>query len=157
MKDFSLIRRKEVFFKFDQFYLGEDILVSMLTLDFDSYVEPLRTFLTKIRDVSKYDRTMTMGGDLPDDLRQQVAQAQTNQLPAPTSTTSSSSSLSSIGQAQVATKIQVQSQPTPTTVTINNQSISDRPSTKKGKSKWTRTVWIFGKNLTFFFLNLLTR
>ncbi|CAF0884811.1 unnamed protein product [Didymodactylos carnosus] len=52
---------------------GEDILLAMLTLGFDQYVEPLRLFLTKLRDASKYDRTITMGGDLSDDLRQQIA------------------------------------------------------------------------------------
>lgn len=98
---------------------GEDILVAMLTLGFDSYVEPLRTFLTKIRDASKYDRTMTMGGELPDDLRRQVAQVQSNQ-PA-TSTTSNS-----MAQAQVATKIQVQPQSTTPSVTINNQPINSK-------------------------------
>ncbi|UJR38529.1 hypothetical protein I4U23_031197 [Adineta vaga] len=58
---------------------GEDILLAMLTLGFDSYVEPLRTFLTKVRDASKYDRTITMGGELPDDIRLQVPPAQPNQ------------------------------------------------------------------------------
>ena len=77
---------------------GEDILLAMLTLGFDSYVEPLRTFLTKVRDASKYDRTITMGGELTDDLRIQVAQAQANQTGGP------------IVQAQVATTVQVQSQ-----------------------------------------------
>ena len=74
---------------------GEDILLGMLTLGFDSYVEPLRTFLTKVRDASKYDRTITMGGELTDDLRVKVAQAQANQtttvqLQPPTTTTYSS-------------------------------------------------------------------
>ena len=68
----------------------------MLTLGFDSYVEPLRTFLTKVRDASKYDRTITMGGELTDDLHMQVAQV--NQ------------SSGSMAQAQVATTVQVQSQ-----------------------------------------------
>ena len=67
----------------------------MLTLGFDSYVEPLRTFLAKVRDASKYDRTMTMGGELTDDLRLQVAQAQVNQTSGP------------MAQAQVATTVQV--------------------------------------------------
>jgi hypothetical protein len=69
---------------------GEDILLAMLTLGFDSYVEPLRTFLTKVRDASKYDRTITMGGDLTDELRSPVAQAQ---MPPATTTTTASSSL----------------------------------------------------------------
>jgi hypothetical protein len=72
----------------------------MLTLGFDSYVEPLRTFLTKVRDASKYDRTITMGGELTDDLRMQVAQAQFNQTTGP------------MTQAQVATTVQLQSQQT---------------------------------------------
>ena len=75
----------------DGFLLGEDILLAMLTLGFDSYVEPLRTFLTKVRDASKYDRTITMGGDLTDDIRMQVNQ-----------------SGGQMAQAQVATTVQVQ-------------------------------------------------
>ena len=63
----------------------------MLTLGFDSYVEPLRTFLTKVRDASKYDRTITMGGDLTEEIRMQVNQPG-----------------SSMAQAQVATTVQVQ-------------------------------------------------
>ena len=51
---------------------GEDILLAMLSLGFDSYIEPLKTFLTKIRDASKYDRTITMGGDLSDDIPKQT-------------------------------------------------------------------------------------
>jgi hypothetical protein len=82
---------------------GEDILLAMLTLGFDSYVEPLRTFLTKVRDASKYDRTITMGGDLSDDIRIQVAQV--NQPGG------------SIAQAQVATTVQIQSQPGASTST----------------------------------------
>ncbi len=77
----------------------------MLTLGFDSYVEPLRTFLTKVRDASKYDRTITMGGDLTDDIRIQVAQAQVNQT------------TGTMAQAQVATTVQVQPQTTTVTST----------------------------------------
>lgn len=96
---------------------GEDILLAMLTLGFDSYVEPLRTFLTKVRDASKYDRTITLGGDMADDIRMQVAQVQGN----PTS--------GSLTQAQVATTVQVQAQPQPaTTATISGQAIAAKPT-----------------------------
>jgi hypothetical protein len=84
----------------------------MLTLGFDSYVEPLRIFLAKVRDASKYDRTLTMGGELTDDLRIQVAQAQANQTSGP------------VAQAQVATTVQVQ--PQSTTATISGQSIQSK-------------------------------
>ena len=88
----------------------------MLTLGFDSYVEPLRTFLTKVRDASKYDRTITMGGDLSDDIRMQVAQVQGNQTTGP------------MAQAQVATTVQVQAQPTATTPSISGQAIAAKPT-----------------------------
>ncbi|CAF0794184.1 unnamed protein product [Adineta steineri] len=91
---------------------GEDILSAMLTLGFDSYVEPLKIFLTKVRDASKYDRTITMGGELTDDIRLQVAQAQTNQTVGP------------IVQAQVATTVQVQPQTTTT-----GQTLPTKPNT----------------------------
>lgn len=98
-------------------FKGEDILLAMLTLGFDSYVEPLRTFLTKVRDASKYDRTITLGGDMADDIRMQVAQVQGN----PTS--------GSLTQAQVATTVQVQAQPQPaTTATISGQAIAAKPT-----------------------------
>lgn len=80
---------------------GEDILLAMLTLGFDSYVEPLRTFLTKVRDASKYDRTITMGGDLADDIRMQVNQTS-----------------GSMAQAQVAATVQVQPQTSTATSTL---------------------------------------
>jgi hypothetical protein len=84
----------------------------MLTLGFDSYVEPLRTFLTKVRDASKYDRTITMGGELTDDIRMQVAQAQVNQTSG------------SMGQAQVAATVQVQSQTaTGTSTPLSGQTL----------------------------------
>ncbi len=67
----------------------------MISLGFDSYVEPLRTFLTKVRDASKYDRTITMGGDLTDDIQMQVTQTQVNQT------------TGSITQPQLPTTIQV--------------------------------------------------
>ena len=57
---------------------GEDILLAMSSLGFDSYIEPLRVFLAKVRDASKYDRTITMGGDLPDNIRTQVNQTSAN-------------------------------------------------------------------------------
>ena len=89
----------------------------MLTLGFDSYIEPLRTFLTKVRDASKYDRTITMGGELSDDLRVQVAQAQSNQSSGP------------MVQAQVATKIQVQPQATGTSsVPLPGPTIAAKPT-----------------------------
>lgn len=94
---------------------GEDILLAMLTLGFDSYVEPLRTFLTKVRDASKYDRTMTMGGELTDDLRMQVAQVQANQTSG------------SMVQAQVATTVQVQPQ-TATSTSLSSQTLSSKPN-----------------------------
>ncbi len=84
----------------------------MLTLGFDSYVEPLRTFLAKVRDASKYDRTMTMGGELTDDLRMQVAQAQVNQTSGP------------MAQAQVATTVQVQPQATGASSSLPSQTIA---------------------------------
>ncbi|CAF0872273.1 unnamed protein product [Rotaria sp. Silwood1] len=94
---------------------GEDILLAMLTLGFDSYVEPLRTFLTKVRDASKYDRTITMGGELTDDIRMQVAQAQANQTGG------------SLAQAQVATTVQVQPQTTTTTSTsLSGQTLASK-------------------------------
>ena len=102
---------KELFF-----FLGEDILLAMLTLGFDSYVEPLRTFLTKVRDASKYDRTITMGGELSDDLRMQVAQVQANQTAGP------------MVQAQVATTVQVQPQATGTAVSLAGQPIASKPT-----------------------------
>ncbi|CAF3765909.1 unnamed protein product [Rotaria magnacalcarata] len=95
---------------------GEDIILAMLTLGFDSYVEPLRTFLTKVRDASKYDRTMTMGGELSDDLRIQVAQAQVNQTSGP------------MVQAQVATTVQVQPQATGAAVSLSGQAIAAKPT-----------------------------
>jgi len=95
---------------------GEDIILAMLTLGFDSYVEPLRTFLTKVRDASKYDRTMTMGGELTDDLRMQVAQAQVNQTPGP------------MVQAQVATTVQVQPQAAGTSMPLSGQTIAAKPT-----------------------------
>ncbi len=88
----------------------------MLTLGFDSYVEPLRTFLAKVRDASKYDRTMTMGGELTDDLRIQVAQAQVNQTPGP------------MAQAQVATTVQVQPQATGASASLSGQTIATKPT-----------------------------
>ena len=88
----------------------------MLTLGFDSYVEPLRTFLTKVRDASKYDRTITMGGDLTDDLRMQISKAQVNQ---PTG---------SLAQAQVATTLQVQSQTPITTTDLSGQTLTSKPN-----------------------------
>ena len=36
---------------------GEDILYAMSTLGFDNYLEPLKIFLQKYRDMSKCDRT----------------------------------------------------------------------------------------------------
>jgi hypothetical protein len=82
----------------------------MLTLGFDSYVEPLRTFLTKVRDASKYDRTITMGGDLTDDLRMQVAQV--NQTSG------------SMVQPQIATTVQVQPQTaTATSTPLSGQGL----------------------------------
>ena len=95
---------------------GEDIILAMLTLGFDAYVEPLRTFLAKVRDASKYDRTMTMGGELTDDLRIQVAQAQSNQAPGP------------MAQAQVATTVQVQPQTTGATASLPGQAIAAKPA-----------------------------
>jgi len=91
---------------------GEDILLAMLTLGFDSYVEPLRTFLTKVRDASKYDRTITMGADIADDIRMQVTQTQVNQ---PTTT---------MAQPQVATTVQVQTQPNPSNTNLAGQNIA---------------------------------
>jgi hypothetical protein len=92
---------------------GEDILLAMLTLGFDSYVEPLRTFLTKVRDASKYDRTITMGGELTDDIRMQVAQV--NQPGG------------SMAQAQIATTVQVQSQPgTSTSNPLSTQTLTSK-------------------------------
>jgi len=97
---------------------GEDILLAMLTLGFDSYVEPLRTFLTKVRDASKYDRTITMGGDLTDDLRIQVAQAQANQTVGP------------MAQAQIATTVQVQSQTAAaTSASLPGQALASKTNT----------------------------
>ena len=95
---------------------GEDIILAMLTLGFDSYVEPLRTFLTKVRDASKYDRTMTMGGELSDDLRIQVAQSQVNQTSGP------------MVQAQVATTVQVQPQATAAAAPLTGQAIAAKPA-----------------------------
>ena len=95
---------------------GEDIILAMLTLGFDAYVEPLRTFLAKVRDASKYDRTMTMGGELSDDLRIQVAQAQVNQTPGP------------MVQAQVATTVQVQPQAAGVAVSLPGQAIAAKPT-----------------------------
>jgi len=83
----------------------------MLTLGFDSYVEPLRTFLTKVRDASKYDRTITMGGELTDDIRMQVAQAQTNQT------------VGSMVQPQLATTVQVQPQ---TATSLSGQTLPSK-------------------------------
>jgi len=40
---------------------GEDILTAMETLGFDNYVEPLKLFLSKFREVSKYDKGLVMG------------------------------------------------------------------------------------------------
>jgi hypothetical protein len=88
----------------------------MLTLGFDSYVEPLRTFLAKVRDASKYDRTMTMGGELTDDLRMQVAQVQVNQTSGP------------MAQAQVATTVQVQPQATGASAPLPGQAIAAKPA-----------------------------
>jgi hypothetical protein len=88
----------------------------MLTLGFDSYVEPLRTFLAKVRDASKYDRTMTMGGELTDDLRLQVAQAQVNQTSGP------------MVQAQVATTVQVQPQAAGGSAPLSGQAIAAKPT-----------------------------
>ena len=62
----------------------------MQTLGFDSYIEPLRVFLAKVRDASKYDRTITMGGDLPDNIRTQVDQTSPNINPSQTTTNTSS-------------------------------------------------------------------
>jgi nuclear transcription Y subunit beta len=45
---------------------GEDILYAMSTLGFDNYVEPLKIFLQKYRDISKCDRndgTETVNGE----------------------------------------------------------------------------------------------
>jgi hypothetical protein len=86
----------------------------MLTLGFDSYVEPLRTFLTKVRDASKYDRTITMGGELTDELRLQVTQAQINQTAGP------------MAQAQVATTVQVQPQTTSTSTNLSGQTLTSK-------------------------------
>jgi nuclear transcription Y subunit beta len=41
---------------------GEDILYAMSTLGFDNYVEPLKIFLQKYRDVSKCDRLPSTSG-----------------------------------------------------------------------------------------------
>jgi len=95
---------------------GEDIILAMLTLGFDAYVEPLRTFLAKVRNASKYDRTMTMGGELTDDLRMQVAQAQVNQTSGP------------MVQAQVATTVQVQPQAAGASATLPGQAIAAKPA-----------------------------
>ena len=94
---------------------GEDILLATSTLGFDSYVEPLRTFLTKVRDASKHDRTMTMGGELTNDLCIQVAQAQANQTG------------ESMVQAQVGATVQVQTQ----SVTAASTSLSAPKLTTK--------------------------
>ena len=91
-------------------------ILAMLTLGFDAYVEPLRTFLAKVRDASKYDRTMTMGGELTDDLRMQVAQAQVNQTSGP------------MVQAQVATTVQVQPQTAGASATLPGQAIAAKPA-----------------------------
>jgi len=95
---------------------GEDIILAMLTLGFDAYVEPLRTFLAKVRDASKYDRTMTMGGELTDDLRMQVAQVQVNQQSGP------------MVQAQVATTVQVQPQAAGASASLPGQTIASKPA-----------------------------
>ena len=112
------------------FRVGEDILLAMLTLGFDSYVEPLRTFLTKIRDASKYDRTITMGGELTDELRLQVSQAQ----PTP--------AVASMAQAQVATQIQVQPQAQPTAgPTINPKATGNNGLEPYGHSVRRRSLF----------------
>jgi hypothetical protein len=117
--------------------LGEDILLAMLTLGFDAYVEPLRTFLTKVRDASKYDRTITMGGDLTDDLRIQVAQAQSNQT------------AGAMAQAQVATTVQVQSQPTLSSSSMPVQSITPKPS---GATANSNGLEPYGHSVSVIFL-----
>ena len=110
----------------------------MLTLGFDAYVEPLRTFLTKVRDASKYDRTITMGGDLTDDLRIQVAQAQSNQAGG------------AMAQAQVATTVQVQSQPTLSSSSMPVQSITPKPSGATGNSNGLEP---YGHSVRMIFLS----
>jgi hypothetical protein len=69
--------------------------------------------ITKVRDASKYDRTITMGGDLSDDIRIQVAQVnQPGGL---------------IAQAQVATAVQIQSQPGASTSTpLTTQTLASK-------------------------------
>ena len=47
---------------------GEDILYAMSTLGFDNYLEPLKIFLQKYRDMSKCDRTTF--GDVTDSLNE---------------------------------------------------------------------------------------
>ncbi len=89
---------------------GENILLAMLTLAFDSYIEPSTTFLTKVCDAWKYDRTITMSGDLTDDIRIKVV------------------------QAQVATTVQVQSQTaTVTSTPVTGQAL---PSKKKWNNNY---------------------
>ena len=73
-------------------------------------------FLAKVRDASKYDRTMTMGGELTDDLRMQVAQAQVSQTSG------------QMAQAQVATTVQVQPQATATSLPLSGQTIAAKPT-----------------------------
>ena len=69
--------------------------------------------ITKVRDASKYDRTLTMGGDLSDDIRMQVAQV--NQQSG------------SMAQAQVATTVQIQSQPgTSTSTPLSTQTLASK-------------------------------
>ena len=60
---------------------GEDIIMAMLSLGFDSYVEPLRVFLSKIRESSKYDRNISMGDEINESLPINVSQTQTNNNP----------------------------------------------------------------------------
>ncbi|CAF1501758.1 unnamed protein product [Didymodactylos carnosus] len=47
---------------------GEDILQAMQTLGFENYVEPLRLFLSKFREISKYDRSLVDGDQRDIDL-----------------------------------------------------------------------------------------
>jgi len=41
---------------------GEDILFAMATLGFDPYIEPLKVYLQKYRDVSRILLTLSMNG-----------------------------------------------------------------------------------------------
>nr|VZI11749.1 unnamed protein product [Spirometra erinaceieuropaei] len=111
---------------------GEDILCAMGSLGFENYVEPLKTFLLKLRDASKIDSSMLNDPALatamcgphasavivtPGMLNASTALTRTTQL-----TVSGATNLGTIEVGEVKPLTEEELKPVPTTLTMNTSS-----------------------------------